>query len=100
MVVSYDPTIYQGAAAHYGLGRPAYSPQLEAVLSQELDLGLALGPDAVWTVAFEHQRLWRALLESGPARPVLRVGDFLYGLTVNAGRVWVLSASGRSRPPA
>ena len=55
---------------------------------------LALGPDAVWTVAFEHQRLWRAPLESGPARPVLRVGDFLYGLTANAGRVWVLSASG------
>ena len=38
VVVSYDPTIYQGAAAHYGRGRPAYSPQLEAVLSQELDL--------------------------------------------------------------
>jgi SAM-dependent methyltransferase len=36
--MSYDPTIYQGAAAHYGRGRPAYSPQLEAVLSQELDL--------------------------------------------------------------
>src|SRR5215216_4869031 len=38
VVVSYDPTIYQGAAAHYRYGRPAYSPQLEAVLSQELDL--------------------------------------------------------------
>jgi SAM-dependent methyltransferase len=38
VVMSYDPTIYQGAAAHYGRGRPAYSPQLEAVLSQELDL--------------------------------------------------------------
>jgi cyclopropane fatty-acyl-phospholipid synthase-like methyltransferase len=37
-VVSYDPTIYQGAAAHYRRGRPAYSPQLEAVLSEELDL--------------------------------------------------------------
>jgi SAM-dependent methyltransferase len=36
--MSYDPTIYQGAAAHYGRGRPAYSPQLEAVLSEELDL--------------------------------------------------------------
>ena len=34
----YDPTIYQGAAAHYRCGRPAYSPQLEAVLSAELDL--------------------------------------------------------------
>jgi SAM-dependent methyltransferase len=37
-VVSYDPTIYQGAAAHYRYGRPAYSPQLEAVLSEELGL--------------------------------------------------------------
>ncbi len=37
-MVSYDPTIYQGAAAHYRSGRPAYSPQLEAVLTAELDL--------------------------------------------------------------
>ena len=37
-MVSYDPTIYQGAAAHYRHGRPAYSPQLEAVLAEELDL--------------------------------------------------------------
>jgi SAM-dependent methyltransferase len=34
----YDPTIYQGAAAHYRPGRPAYSPQLEAVLTEELGL--------------------------------------------------------------
>jgi SAM-dependent methyltransferase len=38
MVMSYDPTMYQGAAAHYRHGRPAYSPQLEAVLTDELDL--------------------------------------------------------------
>jgi SAM-dependent methyltransferase len=38
VVVSYDPTIYEGAAAHYRYGRPAYSPQLEAVLTAELDL--------------------------------------------------------------
>jgi SAM-dependent methyltransferase len=38
VVVSYDPTIYQGAAAHYRYGRPAYSPQLEAVLAEELNL--------------------------------------------------------------
>jgi len=37
-VVSYDPTIYQGAAVHYRPGRPAYSPQLEAVLTEELGL--------------------------------------------------------------
>jgi SAM-dependent methyltransferase len=36
--VSYDPTIYEGAAAHYRPGRPAYSPQLEAVLTGELSL--------------------------------------------------------------
>jgi SAM-dependent methyltransferase len=36
--VSYDPTIYQGAAAHYRYGRPAYSRQLEAVLTEELHL--------------------------------------------------------------
>jgi SAM-dependent methyltransferase len=37
-VASYDPTIYEGAAPHYRLGRPPYSPQLEAVLTQELGL--------------------------------------------------------------
>jgi SAM-dependent methyltransferase len=36
--VPYDPTIYQGAAAHYRYGRPPYSPQLEAVLSEEAGL--------------------------------------------------------------
>jgi len=36
--VAYDPTIFQGAAAHYRPGRPAYSPQLEAVLTEELGL--------------------------------------------------------------
>jgi SAM-dependent methyltransferase len=36
--MSYDPTIYEGAAAHYRPGRPAYSPQLEAVLGEELAL--------------------------------------------------------------
>ena len=34
----YDPTIYLGAAAHYRSGRPAYSPGLEAVLTQEAGL--------------------------------------------------------------
>jgi SAM-dependent methyltransferase len=38
LVVSYDPTIYEGAAAHYRPGRPPYSPELEAVLAKELDL--------------------------------------------------------------
>jgi SAM-dependent methyltransferase len=38
VVVTYDATIYQGAAAHYRYGRSPYSPQLEAVLTEELDL--------------------------------------------------------------
>jgi SAM-dependent methyltransferase len=36
-VVSYDPTLFEGAAAHYRYGRP-YSPQLEAVLTEKFDL--------------------------------------------------------------
>jgi hypothetical protein len=32
--VPYDPTIYLGSAAHYRYGRPAYSPELEAVLAR------------------------------------------------------------------
>ena len=38
MVVSYDPTIYHGAAVHYRRGRPAYSPQLEGALTEKLNL--------------------------------------------------------------
>lgn len=38
VAVPYDPTIYEGAAAHYRRGRPAYSPQLESVLAEELGL--------------------------------------------------------------
>ena len=34
----YDPTIYLGSAAHYRYGRPAYSPELEAFLTQEASL--------------------------------------------------------------
>jgi len=36
--VQYDPTIFEGAAAHYRHGRPPYSPQLEAVLAEQLEL--------------------------------------------------------------
>jgi len=36
--VPYDPTIYQGAAAHYRQGRPPYSPELEPVLAEEAGL--------------------------------------------------------------
>ncbi|MBO0781864.1 MAG: class I SAM-dependent methyltransferase [Ktedonobacteraceae bacterium] len=34
----YDPSIYRGAAVHYRYGRPAYSPRLEALFTEELDL--------------------------------------------------------------
>lgn len=37
--MSYDPTLFEGAAAHYRNGRPPYSPQLEPVLTGELGLG-------------------------------------------------------------
>jgi SAM-dependent methyltransferase len=37
-VTSHDPTLFAGAAAHYRYGRPPYSPQLEAVLAEELGL--------------------------------------------------------------
>jgi len=37
-VVPYDETIYLGSAAHYRHGRPAYSPELEAVLTQQTRL--------------------------------------------------------------
>jgi SAM-dependent methyltransferase len=37
-LTSYDPTLFHGAAAHYRYGRPPYSPQLEAVLAEELGL--------------------------------------------------------------
>jgi ubiquinone/menaquinone biosynthesis C-methylase UbiE len=36
--VPYDPTIYLGSAVHYRNGRPAYSPELEAVLAREAGL--------------------------------------------------------------
>ena len=55
---------------------------------------LAVGADALWTVPFQRQRLWRVPLGGGPARPVVRVGGFLYGLAADPGRVWLLSGSG------
>jgi SAM-dependent methyltransferase len=59
-VVPYDQTIYLGSAAHYRYGRPAYSPELEAVLTQQtgldgngrlLDVGCGPG---VLTVRLAH----------------------------------------------
>ena len=36
--MTYDPTTYLGAAAHYRLGRPPYSPQLEDFFAGQLAL--------------------------------------------------------------
>jgi 2-polyprenyl-3-methyl-5-hydroxy-6-metoxy-1,4-benzoquinol methylase len=36
--VRYDPSSYAGAAVHYRSGRPPYSPQLEALLAEDLGL--------------------------------------------------------------
>jgi SAM-dependent methyltransferase len=59
-LTSYDPTLFEGAAAHYRYGRPPYSPQLEPVLTEELELdgsGRLLdggcGP-GILTVRFAH----------------------------------------------
>jgi SAM-dependent methyltransferase len=58
--VPYDPTIYLGSAVHYRYGRPAYPPELAAVLTQEtgldgngrlLDVGCGPG---VLTVRLAH----------------------------------------------
>ncbi|HTW98439.1 MAG TPA: class I SAM-dependent methyltransferase, partial [Acidimicrobiales bacterium] len=34
----YDPTIYRGSAPHYAVGRPPYSPALEATLAEAAGL--------------------------------------------------------------
>ena len=59
-MTSYDPTLFEGAAAHYRYGRPPYSPQLEDALGEELGLdgsGRLLdggcGP-GILTVRFAH----------------------------------------------
>ena len=56
----YDPTLFEGAAAHYRYGRPPYSPQLEDALGEEFGLdgtGRLLdggcGP-GILTVRFAH----------------------------------------------
>jgi hypothetical protein len=46
--VPYDPTIHLGSAARYRYGRPAYSSDLEAVLTQETGL---TGPAGFWMPA-------------------------------------------------
>jgi hypothetical protein len=57
--VPYDPAIYLGSAAHYRYGRPAYSPELEAVLAQETGL------DGTGRLLDAGLRSWRAYHPSG-----------------------------------
>jgi hypothetical protein len=54
----------------------------------------AVGADAVWTVPWGDERLWRVPLAGGPARAVARVAGVTYGLAADAGAVWVLSGTG------
>jgi SAM-dependent methyltransferase len=76
--VRYDPTIYLGSAAHYRHGRPAYSPELEAVLTREagldgngrlLDAGCGPG---VLTVRLAH--LFRQVVGLDPDASMLAEG--------------------------
>jgi ubiquinone/menaquinone biosynthesis C-methylase UbiE len=76
--VPYDPTIYLGSAVHYRYGRPAYSPELEAVLTQEtgldgngrlLDVGCGPG---VLTVRLAH--LFRQAVGLDPDAGMLAEG--------------------------
>jgi hypothetical protein len=53
----------------------------------------AVGADAVWTAAFEVERVWRVPLAGGPAHAV-RVAGFPYGLAADKGAVWLLSGTG------
>jgi SAM-dependent methyltransferase len=79
--VSYDPTIYRGAAVYYRHGRPAYSPQLEAVVAAELGLNRAgrlldggCGP-GILTVRFAD--LFEEVVGLDPDRAMLAEGRLL-----------------------
>jgi SAM-dependent methyltransferase len=79
----YDPTIYEGAAPHYRRGRPAYSPQLEALLTKELGLDgsgrlldVGCGP-GILTVRLAH--LFEAALGLDPDPAMLTEGRRVAG---------------------
>jgi SAM-dependent methyltransferase len=70
---SYDPTLFEGAAVHYRYGRPPYSPQLEATLTEEVGLdgsGRMLdggcGP-GILTVRLAHLFQYAVGLDPDPA---------------------------------
>lgn len=74
----YDPTLYQGSAAYYALGRPPYSRMLAATLAAELGLDgggqcldVGCGP-GVLTVELAH--LFEAAIGLDPDAEMLREG--------------------------
>jgi len=71
--VRYDPSFYEGAAIHYRCGRSPYSPQLEALLAEELDLDgsgrlldVGCGP-GILTVRLAHLFAGAVGLDPDPA---------------------------------
>jgi SAM-dependent methyltransferase len=124
--VAYDPTIYLGSAAHYRYGRPPYSPELEAVLTQKtgldgtgrlLDAGCGPG---VLTIRLAHlfERWVQGLAEDlpavapGPYKLVTfgqsfhwtdeqRVAEVVYDMLEPGGALVLIAhtVTGRPRPP-
>jgi SAM-dependent methyltransferase len=91
--VVYDPTIYEGAAAHYRQGRPPYSPQLESVLAHELHLDgggrlldVGCGP-GVLTVRLAH--LFEEAVGLDPDAAMLAEGNRVAGESGVANVRWV-----------
>jgi SAM-dependent methyltransferase len=78
VVVPYDPTIRRGAAAHYRRGRPAYSPQLEVVLTEELGLDgsgrLLDGGCGAGSVTLRLAHLFEEAVGLDPDPPMLAEG--------------------------
>lgn len=77
--MAYDPSIYEGSAAHYRNGRPPYSAQLESVLAEELGLDgsgrlldVGCGP-GILTVRLAH--LFQEVVGLDPDPDMLAEGD-------------------------
>jgi len=116
--VLYDPTIYLGSAAHYRHGRPPYSPELEALLTQQtgldgngrlLDVGCGPG---VLTVRLAHLAEDLPAAAPGPYRLVTfgqsfhwtdeqHVAETVYDMLEPGGALALIvhTVTGRPRPP-
>lgn len=91
--MTYDPTIYLGAAAHYRGGRPPYSAELEAAVARELDLDgrgrlldVGCGP-GVLTVRLAH--LFEEAIGLDPDADMLAEGARAAGQRAVANIRWV-----------